>query len=118
MHAGTSLDGWTSSMIHETIVNTYALQDYTINQLRYDLRKMKAHGLVERSGNHYCYRLTNKGAKVAAMFVLFHKRLCGPLANSLFHHRPDKHSVIDSKLEKAYHKADDSINKIVQLLAA
>ncbi len=118
MHAGSSLDGWTSAMIHETIVKTYALQDYTINQLRYDLRKMKAHELIERNGNHYCYRLTKKGAKVAAMFVLFHKRLFGPLANSLFHHRPNKHYVIDSKLEKAYHKADESINKIVQLLAA
>ena len=29
-----------------------------------------------------------KGVKVAALFVLFHKRVCGPLANTLFHHRP------------------------------
>jgi hypothetical protein len=56
--------------------------------------------------------------KVAAMFVLFHKRLCGPLANSLFHHRPNNVSVIESKLEKAYHKTDDPIEKIVELLAA
>ena len=52
------------------------------------------------------------------MFVLFHKRVCGPLANSLFHHRPDKAHVIDCKLEKAYHRADESIEKIVELLAA
>jgi hypothetical protein len=56
--------------------------------------------------------------KVAAMFVLFHKRVCGPLANSLFHHRPDKTLVIDSKLEKAYHRADDSIERIIELLTA
>ena len=79
---------------------------------------MKAHGLVERDGKHYSYRLTEKGTKVAAMFVLFHKRVCGPLANSLFHHRPDKVNVIDSRLEKAYHRADESIEKIVELLAA
>jgi hypothetical protein len=24
------------------------------------------------------------------MFVLFHQRICGPLANSLFHHWPEK----------------------------
>ena len=118
MHAGTCLDGWTSKMIHQTIVKTYGLPDYTITQLRYDLRKMKAHGLVERNGNHYSYRLADKGVKVATMFVLFHKRVCGPLANSLFHHRPNKHHVINSKLEKAYHKADQSIDKIVELLAA
>ena len=61
-----------------------------MNQLRYDLRKMKAHGLIERDGR-YAYRLTGKGTKVALIFVLFHQRLCGPLANSLFHHKPNTH---------------------------
>ena len=96
----------------------YQLPEYRINQLRYDLRKMKAPGLVERDGNHYSYRLTEKGGKVAATFVLFHKRVCGPLANSLFHHRPDKLHLIHSSLEKVCHRADDSIKKIVALLAA
>jgi len=118
MHAGICVDGWTSRLIHETIVKTYGLPGYTINQLRYDVRKMKAHELIERNGKHYCYRLTKKGAKVATMFVLFHKRLCGPLANSLFHHWPGRHGIINSKLEKAYQKADDYIDKIVDLLAA
>ena len=38
--------------------------------------------------------------------MLFHKRLCGPLANSRFHHQPDPASRPNSKLEAAYHKAD------------
>jgi DNA-binding PadR family transcriptional regulator len=118
MHASTCLSGWSSALLHKNIVAAYELPQYTINQLRYDLRKMKAHGLVERDGKHYSYRLTEKGVKVAAMFVLFHKRVCGPLANSLFHHRPDKFHLIDSTLEKAYHRADDSIETIVALLAA
>jgi hypothetical protein len=33
-------------------------------------------------------RLTEKGTKVSAMFILFHQRICGPLANTLFQHRP------------------------------
>ena len=118
MHAGTCLDGWSSALLHKSIVTAYEMPEYTINQIRYDLRKMKAHGLVERNGNHYSYRLTEKGVKVAAMFVLFHKRVCGPLANSLFHHRPDKLHIVNSALEEAYHRADDSIEKIVELLAA
>src|SRR5271165_546923 len=28
---------------------------YTLTQLRYDLRKLKAHGLLERIGRAYCY---------------------------------------------------------------
>jgi hypothetical protein len=82
------------------------------------IRLMETRGLIERNGRHYFYLLTDKGMKVAAMFVLFHKRLCGPLANGLFHHRPNNIHVIDGKLEKAYQKADDSIQEIVELLAA
>lgn len=118
MHAGACLNGWTSTLIHQSIVNAFELPNYTINQLRYDLRKMKAHGLIKRNGRQYSYVLTEKGVKVATMFILFHKRLCGPLANSLFHHRPNIDFVISSKLEKAYHKADDYIDKITEILAA
>ena len=118
MHSGICINGFTSKMIHKSIVQTFELPDYTINQLRYDLRKMKAHGLIERNGNQYSYIFTDKGIKVAAMFILFHKRLCGPLANSLFVRRPDKNSFVNSELEKAYHKADNCIEKIIELLAA
>jgi hypothetical protein len=45
---------------------------------------MKAHGLIERDGSRNAYRLTDNGRKVALLFVLFHQRVCGPLANSLF----------------------------------
>jgi hypothetical protein len=49
--------------------------------------------------------LPGKGARVALMLILFHKRVCGPLANSLFHHRPEEDAKPNSKIEAAYHKA-------------
>jgi hypothetical protein len=52
------------------------------------------------------------------MFVLFHRRVCGPLANSMFHHRPDEALKPDSKIEAAYHKADHAIQRVLDLLAA
>jgi len=64
------------------------------------------------------YRLTEKGMKAAAMFILFHQRVCGPLANSLFHHRPLGVSKPPAKIEVAYHKADTAIQKIIDLVAA
>ena len=79
---------------------------------------MKAHGLVERNGRRYLYRFTDKGAKAALMFVLFHHRVCGPLTNSLFHHRPDQILKPPSKIERAYHKADRAIQQVVHQLAA
>ncbi len=118
MHTGTTIDGLTSAFIHKTIVKKYNLSPYTINQLRYDLRKMKAHGLVGRNGKHYSYRFTKKGMKVAAIFILFHQRISGPLSNSIFNRKPSNAFVIDSKLEDAYHNADESIQNIINLLTA
>jgi hypothetical protein len=80
--------------------------------------KLKAHGLLERDGKRYAYRLTSKGLKVAVLFILFHKQLCGPLANSLFHHRPDQTAAPRTKLEAALHKADNSLQHINQLFEA
>src|SRR5580704_16969775 len=51
---------------------------YRLNQLRHDLRKLKAHGLLQRDGSCDAYRLTPKGVQVALLFLFFHKRLCGP----------------------------------------
>ena len=93
-------------------------ETYTLTQLRYDLRKLRGHGLIERDGSRYAYRLTPKGVQVALLFLFFHKRLCGPLANSRFHHEPDAKHRPQSQLEAAYHRADKAINQIVGLLAA
>ena len=56
------------------------MANYGLNQLRYDLRKLKGHGLFERDGSRYAYRLTAKGVDVGLLFLFFHERLCGPLA--------------------------------------
>src|SRR5215831_15289796 len=120
LHGGSQLVGWRTAQIHQTLCTAFGLsaETYTLTQLRYDVRKMKGHGLLERDGRTYCYRLTEKGKRVAAMFVLFHKRICGPLANSLFHHRPEKTAQPPAKIEVAYHKADVAIQKLVDLVAA
>jgi len=120
LHGGSQLAGWRTAQIHQAIRAAFDLSAdaYTLTQLRYDLRKMKGHGLLERDGKRYSYRLTEKGKRVAAMFVLFHQRICGPLANSLFHHRPERTAKPPAKIETAYHKADAAIQKLVDLIAA
>jgi len=120
LHAGTRVLGWRTAEIHRAILSSFSLAPaaYTLTQLRYDLRKMKGHGLLERDGHHYAYRLTDKGTRVTLMFVLFHQRVCGPLANSLFQRRPTKTAAPLSKIEAAYRKADHSLDQVIQLLAA
>ena len=120
LHGGNTVGGWTAKQIHEAILTNFQLspKTYGLNQLRYDLRKLKGHGLLQRDGRRYSYLLTPKGVHVALLFLFFHKRLCGPLANSLFHHKPDPNHRPNSKLEAAYYKADKAIENIVDLLAA
>jgi hypothetical protein len=120
LHGGSNVSGWTAKQIHQTVLSTFGIAEksYSLNQLRYDLRKLKGHALLQRDGSRYSYRLTSKGLQVALLFLFFHKRLCGPLANSRFHHQPDAAHRPDGKLEAAYHKADKAIQDIVDLLAA
>ena len=82
------------------------------------MRKLRAHGLVERDAKRYGYRLTDKGTRVALRLVLFHKRVCGPLANSLLDGRPDEQSKPPRKIEAAYHKADAALQHVLDELAA
>ena len=120
LHGGTHVGGWTAKRIHHAVLTTFHLSEtaYGLNQLRYDLRKLKGHGLLQRDGSRYAYRLTPKGVQVALLFLFFHKRLCGPLAHSRFHHRPSARHQPPSKLEAAYHRADAAIQRVVDLLAA
>ena len=117
---GTQITGWRSRPMHEAVLAAYGLneQSHALTPLRYDLCKLKAHGLVERLGRSYCYRLTAKGIRVAVMFLLFHKRVRGPLAHSLFAPRPAESPQPRTKLEVAFRQADDSVPRFVDLLAA
>jgi hypothetical protein len=120
LHGGPQLGGWRTAQIHAAILAAFGLtaERYSLTQLRYDVRKLKAHGLLERLGRSYAYRLTEKGMKTGAMFILFHKRVCGPLANSLFHHRPEDRTPRPAKIEQAYHEADVAVQHLIDLLAA
>src|SRR5207245_200176 len=44
LHRGTQLGGWRSCPIHEAILSAFQLtpENYTLTQLRYDLRELKA----------------------------------------------------------------------------
>src|SRR6266851_6508322 len=120
LHGGNTVGAWTTKQIYQAVLTSFQLSadTYGLNQLRYDLRKLKGHGLLERDGSSYAYRLTAKGVQLALLFLFFHKQLCGPLANSRFHHQTNPSHRPDSKLETAYHKADKAIQQIVDLLAA
>ena len=122
LHHGSQLAGWRNADLHHAVLDAFGLtaQTYSITQLRYDVRKLKAHGLVQRDGRRYRYHLTEKGRKIAALFVLFHKRICGPVAHTLFDSAPIATTTVNSpaKIEAAYHHADAAIQRLIDLAAA
>ncbi len=75
------LGDWTTRQLHERIVARHRLgeDDYTLDQPRYDLGKLRAHGLAERVGRTRRYRLTPDGVRLGALLVKIHTRLLGPL---------------------------------------
>jgi len=63
LDGGNSVGGWTARQIHQVVLTTFRFPatNYGLNQLRYDLRKLKGHGLLQRDGSRYAYQLTPKG---------------------------------------------------------
>lgn len=56
--------------------------DYTTNQMSYDLRKLRLHGLIERIPRTNTYRLTPEGVRAAVFYTKLRGRLLGPLLDA------------------------------------
>jgi DNA-binding transcriptional ArsR family regulator len=82
LHPGGFAGDWTTRDLHARILARHRLADsqYRLRQLRYDLSKLRAKGLVERVGTSRRYRLTPLGLKLGVLLVKLRIRLLGRLA--------------------------------------
>ena len=149
LHGATHVGGWTAKQIHETVLTTFGLSEkgYRLNQLRYDLRKLKGHALLERDGSRYAYRLTTKASR-SPSYSYSSTNVCAgpsPTAASIINPMPDidpiagsrRHTTVpiqQSRKSSIYlppldaaashcctrvvKRADAAIQKVVHLLAA
>ena len=53
--------------------------DYSRNQMTYDLRRLRLHGLIERIPHTNTYVTTPEGIRVAVFYTKLQRRLLGPL---------------------------------------
>jgi hypothetical protein len=53
--------------------------DYSANQMTYDLRRLRLHGLIERVPHTNTYTLTHDGIRVAVFYTKVHARILRPL---------------------------------------
>lgn len=111
---------WTTAQLHKAILEAYQIKpkDYTLTQLRYDVRKLRLHGLIERVPKSYAYLYTPKGTKLSILLIQLRKRIYGPLGFALFRTRPNPDFIPDSKFEKAYLKVEKAMDDVIALMAA
>ena len=118
--AAGHLKRWTTAQLRDAVLKQCALKpkDYTLHQIRYDLRKLRLHGLIERIPHSHAYRFTQKGYKLALLLIQLRKRIYGPAAFGVLRHRPNPHHQPDSAFERVYHKIDAAFDEAISLLAA
>ncbi len=54
-------------------------RDYSTNQMTYDLRRLRLHGLIQRIPHTNTYALTPEGIRVAVFYTKLDRRLLHPL---------------------------------------
>jgi hypothetical protein len=57
-------------------------QDYSQNQMSYDLRRLRLHGLIQRLPHSNTYHLTPEGIRVAVFYTKLQNRLLRPLLDA------------------------------------
>lgn len=75
VHAVT---GFTNKSLRGLIAGLYD-HDYTTNQMTYDLRRLRLHGLIERVPHTNTYTITADGTRVAVFYSKLHDRVLQPL---------------------------------------
>jgi hypothetical protein len=107
--------------IYNNLLQSYSIteQEYTFGQLQYDIRKLKAHGIIERIGKTYNYKLSDFGKKVCMLFTVFRKAIYGPLQNQQFVFKQDNNIFrYESKFDNLYRKIEKNIYELCKMLAA
>jgi hypothetical protein len=75
VHAVT---GFTNKSLRGLVAGLLAT-DYSANQMTYDLRRLRLHGLIERIPNTHSYVLTPEGIRVAFFYTKVRHRILVPL---------------------------------------
>jgi hypothetical protein len=77
-HSIHTVTGFTNKSLRGLVAGLLGA-DYSANQMSYDLRRLKLHGLIERIPHTNSYALTPDGVRVAVFFTKLHRRLLDPL---------------------------------------
>jgi hypothetical protein len=118
LHPGSFVADWTSRDVLARLLDRHRLTetDYRPSQLRYDLGKLRAHGLVERIGRTRRYCLTARGLKLGVILVKLRTHLLGPLATLATASAPPPNTTHGSAVEAAFRQVDLAIDQLCTTL--
>jgi hypothetical protein len=118
LHPGTFVADWTTREVHARLLARHRLTEaeYRLSQLRYDLGKLRAHGLVERLGTSRRYRLTLRGLKLGVLLVKLRTRLLGPLTTLATDPGPTRPTRSASEVEAAFRRVDAALDQLCTTL--
>jgi hypothetical protein len=114
LHPGGFVRDWTTRELHTRAVARHRLgpDAYRLTQLRYDLSKLRAKGLVERIGKSRRYCLTPIGLKLAVLLVKLRLRLLGPLASLIGQPNINKAPRPFNFVDAAYREVDTALDHL------
>lgn len=118
LHPGGLVANWTSRDVHARLLERHQLTeaDYRLSQLRYDLTKLRAKGLVERIGKTRRYQVTTLGLKLGVLLVKARTRFLGPLCTLAMEPRRRLPTRNPSAVEAAMRQLDADLNTLCQTL--
>lgn len=76
-----TVTGFTNKSLRGLVAGLHGT-DYGTNQMSYDLRKLRLHGLIEKLPGTDTYQLTPEGIRTAVFYTKVRTRLLGPLLDT------------------------------------
>jgi hypothetical protein len=93
--------------------------EYTMNQLRYDLSKLRGKGLVSRLPRTQSYQIGAEGYRIGAYYLKLYQKLYAPLTAAIRDPVPTDNAVLTSrqtKLDRLYVAVDKALHNLADHL--
>lgn len=103
-----ALNGFRHADLRPVVLALLPNDDYSANQMTYDLRRLRLKGLIARLDGSHRYILTTYGRRVAMLITKLHHRLFNPAAHAL-----DERPALTSALGHAFQQIEAEIDRLV-----
>jgi hypothetical protein len=94
-------------------------QTYTLNQLRYDLSKLRGKGFVFRLAGTQCYQVSSEGYRIGIFHLKLYQQMYAPLTSAICDPVPADNQVLtnrQTRLDRLYVAVDKAVQKLASHL--